>query len=279
MSDQYYIRVRGEVKGPLSRDQIVAQIRRKRLGRHHELSADAVTWQKAGDMEEFFQPAVARRERQPEVAEADGSSDGVAASGSGQDASAVTSGEWYYSKGGNRLGPVSASEIQMWLSSGKLMPDDAVWTEEFDNWVAVGDLPQFAATHEYDPDARPQKKKQKSSKSANNQEAGFWEVFMGTSRAARLPDDAIHKFPNLTRYLRIAESSLRILFVLALFLTFAWMMYFVGRAVNDEQWLLVAGGLIAMPIYVTCLWLTFISGMAALELVRVVIQIEDNTAS
>lgn len=102
---------------------------------------------------------------------------------------------------------------------------------------------------------------------------------MGTSRAARLPDDAIHKFPNLTRYLRIAESSLRILFVLALFLTFASMMYVVGRAVYEEQWPIVAGGLIAAPIQVIFLWLLFITGMAGLELVRVVIQIEDNTSA
>ncbi len=275
MSDQYYIRVRGEVKGPLTQDQIVAQIRRKRLGRHHELSVDAVTWQKAGDMAEFFQPAVTKRERQP-VAETEAEptpSADVAELASGQSASGSSAEEWYYSKGGNRLGPVSASDIQMWLSSGKLAADDLVWNEEFDNWIPAGDLPQFA----FAGDSAAAKKKK--TKVSDMQAAGFWEVFMGTSPAARLPDDAIHKFPNLTRYLRIAESSLRILFVLALFLTFASMMYVVGRAVYEEQWPIVAAYLIGAPIQVIFLWLLFITGMAGLELVRVVIQIEDNTSA
>ena len=101
---------------------------------------------------------------------------------------------------------------------------------------------------------------------------------MGTSKAATLPKDAIHKFPNLTRYLQIAEAAIRITFVLALFLNFAGWIYLVGRAVNNEQWELVAGGLIAGPLQVLLLWLFFITGMAGLEFIRVVIKIEDNTA-
>ncbi|MEO2033306.1 MAG: GYF domain-containing protein [Planctomycetaceae bacterium] len=272
MSDQYYIRIRGEVKGPLTREQITAQIRRKRLGRHHELSTDAITWQKAGDMPEFFQPAIAPRERNVEVeietVEAD-KDQPVQHSEPDVDA-AVAGEEWYYSKGGNKLGPVSASDIQMWLSSGRLSASDLVWNEGFDNWLPAGELPQFASAAGAGG--------KKSSASGDMQPAGFWEVFMGTSRAATLPEDAIHKYPNLTRYLRIAEAAIRITFVLALFLNFAGWIYLVGRAVNDEQWELVAGGLIAGPLQVMLLWLIFITGMAGLEFIRVVIKIEDNTA-
>ena len=42
MSDSYYVRVRGEVKGPVARSELVSQIRKKRIGRHHEVSTDAV---------------------------------------------------------------------------------------------------------------------------------------------------------------------------------------------------------------------------------------------
>ena len=58
MAESLYIRIRGEVKGPWSREQIVALIRKKRLGKHHELSPDAVTWTRAGDFEGLFESTV-----------------------------------------------------------------------------------------------------------------------------------------------------------------------------------------------------------------------------
>ncbi|MEZ6126663.1 MAG: hypothetical protein R3C49_26375 [Planctomycetaceae bacterium] len=101
---------------------------------------------------------------------------------------------------------------------------------------------------------------------------------MGTSRGASLPPDAVHKFPNLTRYLRIAETSLRIGFVLLLFLTAAGAMYLIGKAVNEEDWPTAIGGVIAAPLNALILWLWFLTCMAALELAKVFIRIEDNTS-
>ncbi|MEQ9410977.1 MAG: GYF domain-containing protein [Fuerstiella sp.] len=268
MSDNYYIRIRGEVKGPLSREQIVTQIRRKRLGRHHELSADAINWQKAGDMPEFFEPAVTKRARVAVESEADASDTFSLQPAEKEDVSPDSNGDWYYAKGGNKLGPVSGSEIQMWLSSGRLNAEDLVWNESFDNWLPVGDLPQFAGAAG----------SRKGSGISEQPPAGFWEIFMGTSAAARLPGNAVHKYPNLSRYLQIAESSLRILFVLLLFLNLAGLFYVVGRSWYEMQWVVVAGGLIAAPLQVLFLWLVFITCMAGLEFIRVVIQIEDNTS-
>ena len=101
---------------------------------------------------------------------------------------------------------------------------------------------------------------------------------MGTSKAAVLPSKAVHKYPNLSRYLRMSETSLRILFVLALLLFFAGWFHQVGQAVVDEQWLVVGGGLVAAPLAVLLLWLLFTTALAGLELIRVVIKIEDNTS-
>jgi hypothetical protein len=61
MSDSYYVRIRGEVKGPVARSELVSQIRKKRMGRHHEVSTDAVTWMRAGDVPDLFEPVVAVR--------------------------------------------------------------------------------------------------------------------------------------------------------------------------------------------------------------------------
>lgn len=59
MAENYYVRIRGKVKGPYTADKIIQQVRRKRVGRHHEISEDGVTWQKAGDFSEFFEAEVA----------------------------------------------------------------------------------------------------------------------------------------------------------------------------------------------------------------------------
>ena len=269
MSDQYYIRIRGEVRGPLNREQIVAQIRRKRLGRHHELSTDAVTWQKAGEIADLFEPVVSAREVPVEPEPVVAATDIYAASSYDEVEGNSPGTEWYYSKGGNKLGPVSASDIQMWLGSGRLDASDLVWNESFDNWLPAGDLPQFSGSIV---------SKQKKSKLGEMPKAGFLEVFLGTSKAASLPGDSIHKYPSLTRYLRIAEESTRISFILSLLISFSAWVYFVGQSVSEEDWFRVTGLSIFGPVFVTILWLLFITCMAGLELIRVVIKIEDNTA-
>lgn len=270
MTDRYYIRIRGEVKGPLTREQITTQVRRKRVGRHHELSTDAMNWQKAGEMTEFFEPAVASRERaaaEPAPVETLQLNPDEAPDHESTEATE----EWFYTKGGNKLGPVAASDIQMWLSTGGLSLTDLVWNEAFENWIPAGDLPQFSNV------AGANSKATKSE--LNMPAAGFFEIFLGTSKAAKLPKDAIHKYPNLARYLRIAESSIRIMFVLCLILQLSSTFYVIGEAMQLNNWLAAAGALIAIPIAVLLLWLIFISVMAVLEFVRVVINIEANTAA
>jgi TM2 domain-containing membrane protein YozV len=46
--------------------------------------------------------------------------------------------EWYYSHDGQRLGPVSSEQLKELAAVGKLGPDDLVWKEGMDNWVAAG---------------------------------------------------------------------------------------------------------------------------------------------
>lgn len=271
MAEQYYIRVRGEVKGPFSTDQLKAQIRRKRIGRHHEVSADAATWNKAGDVPDLFAPIVATRPAP--IVEEPTPVETVAAAREGapehQSSSATDGKDWYYAKGGNKLGPVSSAELQMWLSNGQLTAEDLVWHEDFDNWIPAGDLPQFAAAAARNP---------KKLKSPDYQKAGFWEIFWGTSKAAQLPTNAIHKFPNLSRYLTIAEASFRVLFALLLVAHIVGVIIQAGIAFRLEAYEFGAGVLLGGLIGVPLLWLVFLTGMAALEIIRVLVAIEDNTA-
>lgn len=280
MSDEYYIRIRGAVKGPLTREQIVAQIRRKRLGRHHELSIDAVHWEKAGDMPDLFRPVAP-----PPTGKVDTDADDSAPLGlssetdSGADSVHIDDAqtkpiqaEWFYAQNGQQSGPVSESDIRRMVSTGELASTDLIWSEGFEKWTPAGETAGFASAF-IQSTSQPE-----SVFFRDEPKAGFWETFMGTSKAAVLPSKALHKYPNLTRYLRMSETALRIFFVLALSLFFAGWFYEVGKAVSNEQWLIVGGGIIAGPLTVLLLWLLFTTMLAVLELIRVIIKIEDNTS-
>jgi hypothetical protein len=56
----------------------------------------------------------------------------------------MAEGTWYYARGGEQLGPVSADELKGKLASGELSPQDLVWTEGMGNWQAAASVPQFA---------------------------------------------------------------------------------------------------------------------------------------
>lgn len=273
MPEQYYIRVRGDVKGPFSTEQLRAQIRRKRIGRHHEVSVDGSTWEKAGDVPELFEPVVAAPRPTPaeevEPVTNEPAKESAASSPAGTGAQPSDGKDWYYAKGGNKLGPVSSTDLQMWLSNGVLSAQDLVWHQDFDNWIPAGDLPQFAAAAA---------RKSKATNAADYKKASFWEVFWGTSKAAQLPKDAIHKFPNLSRYLTIAEASFRALFALLLVAHVVGVIFSSGlefrQGVYELGFGYLLGGLLGIPI----LWLLFLTGMAMLEIIRVLVSIEDNTA-
>src|SRR5690242_15462990 len=43
--------------------------------------------------------------------------------------------QWYYSKNGNKEGPVSTSQLQALAKEGTLRPTDTVWSERVGQWV------------------------------------------------------------------------------------------------------------------------------------------------
>ena len=48
--------------------------------------------------------------------------------------------EWYYSRGGTPVGPVSALELKRLASGGQLGPTDLVWKEGMRDWVTAEQL-------------------------------------------------------------------------------------------------------------------------------------------
>lgn len=289
MADNFYFRIRGEVKGPYPREQIIALIRKKRLGRHHELSADAVKWQRAGDIEGLFEAPVA--EEQPVAEEPARESRGRNASqtdfmsgSSAQNDSADEQesddnpDEWFYAKGRNTHGPVSSKDLRAMLATGRLTGTDRIWNESLADWVPAADVPQFMGSIVDNGNLfqRPVDDRQAGPK------AGFYEVFFGVSSNSSLPNAASTKFPNLCRYLSIAEGVARIFFVLQILASIGWFMFYVFLAIRTEetQGIIAAffGGGLGLLFSVAFFWFIFTATLALLEVAKVLIRIEHNTA-
>lgn len=56
---------------------------------------------------------------------------------------------WFYSKGGQRLGPVSDEELRRLISNGSVGPNDLVWKEGMTDWQKASTVPGFV----FPPDA------------------------------------------------------------------------------------------------------------------------------
>lgn len=63
--------------------------------------------------------------------------------------------QWYYAKGAQQVGPVSAEDLQRLAQDGELQKEDLVWTEGMAEWAPAGSLANltFAAPAAYAPTA------------------------------------------------------------------------------------------------------------------------------
>jgi hypothetical protein len=146
MSDRYYIRIRGEIRGPIARSELVAQIRKKRIGRHHEVSEDSVNWMRAGDVPDLFEPVVAERpQAQEEAQTSPRRSESAHESPERRSEESSTGAQWYYASGKNRLGPVSEAELRSLILAGRVGQSDLIWHQGLTDWQEAQLVPQFAA--------------------------------------------------------------------------------------------------------------------------------------
>jgi hypothetical protein len=140
MSDTtYFLRSRGKTLGPFTLDRLRAMKSRGQLGRTHQVSTDRQTWVAAGTLTELFAPEAAPVEFEPDT--------GAAAPAAGPAGAATPSAPvaaWFYHAGGQQYGPVPATEIRRLLSAGDLSPDDMVWREGLENWLAIAKVPELS---------------------------------------------------------------------------------------------------------------------------------------
>ena len=53
--------------------------------------------------------------------------------------------EWYYTRAGEELGPVTALQLKQLIGIGEVQADEYAWMEGMSNWLRVADVPEFAA--------------------------------------------------------------------------------------------------------------------------------------
>lgn len=51
--------------------------------------------------------------------------------------------QWYFSKGGTQMGPVSLDELRAKIAAGEVTGADMVWREGFPDWKRIADVPEL----------------------------------------------------------------------------------------------------------------------------------------
>lgn len=123
MDERYYIRFKGRVLGPMSKDKTVELIRRGQISRMHELSPDGLTWRPAEDFAELF----------PQKVE----SAHIVHSNQADVPVAQQADQWYAHIDGQNIGPIDEENLRLLAASGRLLHSTLVWKNGMQEWLAA----------------------------------------------------------------------------------------------------------------------------------------------
>ncbi len=143
----YYVRRRGHTAGPWAFDKLQAEVSLRKLGRHHEISEDKVTWFHAGELVGLF-PAVEVHKTVGRPSKDFSTNDEASAE---KELVLETSEEeqWYCAIDNEQHGPMSLAALRQFLLNGQCALDDLVWRDGFSEWVPAESIPELIA--EMDP--------------------------------------------------------------------------------------------------------------------------------
>ncbi|MBU6175744.1 MAG: DUF4339 domain-containing protein, partial [Planctomycetes bacterium] len=122
--DRYYLRFKGRVLGPFTREKAFEMIKRGQITRQHELSLNGVNWSLAETYVELFPTNRARGN--PNAIESK--------SASAQDNQGNTT-EWFAHFDGGNQGPVNEDGIRGWVAAGKVSSSTMVWKAGMASWL------------------------------------------------------------------------------------------------------------------------------------------------
>ncbi len=137
---QYYVRRRGRVLGPLALSRIKELRSRGRLGPTDEISTDRVNWRKLQELDQPKGTSADQSEKAASLAiqtRTESSEAGLPATSG--------AGEWYCYANGQQLGPLSTATVRTMIQNGRLGRDDLVWREGMSEWLPVEKVPDLWA--------------------------------------------------------------------------------------------------------------------------------------
>lgn len=142
----YFVRIRGKVSGPYEIEGLRRLVRQGALSRIHELSADRVTWDRAGEYEDLFpQPAgqsvTPLDDSRPDLELVDQLPVSTLPS---TGSTVETLAQYCYSQNGATVGPVSMTVLRALAQNGSVRATDLVWRENAETGVPAYELPALA---------------------------------------------------------------------------------------------------------------------------------------
>jgi hypothetical protein len=122
--DRYYLRFKGRVLGPFTREKAIEMVKRGQITRQHELSPDGAAWSLAETYEEFFPPNRARANT--------ASNEAKTTPGQEKKGSAT---EWFAHFDGANQGPVDEDGMRAWIAASKVTGDTMIWKSGMASWL------------------------------------------------------------------------------------------------------------------------------------------------
>jgi hypothetical protein len=125
-NERFYVRFKGRVLGPLTREKTVDLAKRGQITKQHELSPDGVAWRLAQEFPELFEreravanQAVVQKKQQESVAP-----------------EAPTE-EWCAHFDGSNQGPVDVKGMKNWIALGMVKKDTMIWRPGMAEWQSA----------------------------------------------------------------------------------------------------------------------------------------------
>lgn len=122
-NERFYVRFKGRVLGPLTREKTLELTKRGQITKQHELSPDGVTWKQAHEFPGFFtsEHAVANQSAvQEKLKEAT--------------APETPTEEWHAHFNNTNQGPVDSIGMKNWIALGMVNKETMVWRPGMSEW-------------------------------------------------------------------------------------------------------------------------------------------------
>ena len=124
--ERFYVRFKGRVLGPLTREKTLELTKRGQITKQHELSPDGVTWKQANEFPGFFtnEHAVANqsavRQKRKELAAPEKPTE-----------------EWHAHFNNSNQGPVDLQGMKNWIALGMVNKETMIWRPGMSEWQSA----------------------------------------------------------------------------------------------------------------------------------------------